>query len=179
MPFLTVVTRVYKRPTLLLANITSLARQTDPDYDQVFLVDEVGRGVQWANGQFYRHRERVKGDYVFMLDDDDRLTVDDFIARLKREAKGRPDAMVVRYVVGGHGVLPEDRHWLRPPACGHIGTANLVVRRDLWQRHIKAFDQPIAGDYHFFTALWPYLADVRWIDYVVGETMRVSHGAPE
>lgn len=51
MSFLTVITRTYKRPGLLARNQASLAAQTDPDFEQILLVDDAGRGVAWANAQ--------------------------------------------------------------------------------------------------------------------------------
>ena len=44
-PFLSVVTRCYKRPDMLNENKASLRGQTDQDYEQLFIVDDVGRGV--------------------------------------------------------------------------------------------------------------------------------------
>ena len=81
--YLTVVTRCYKGKEALGINQRSLSNQSDSDWDQVCIHDEVGIGLHKANGLFHQHRHLVKGTYVLLLDDDDKLTDDDFVKKLK------------------------------------------------------------------------------------------------
>jgi hypothetical protein len=177
--FLSVVTRVYQRPICLLNNVTSIARQDCTDYEQLFLVDESGQGMQYANEQFHRHCGRVHGDYVYMLDDDDMLTRDDAVGLFRQAAEANPELIVCKFDVEGHGEIPDRGQWRREPKHSHIGTPCMVVRCDLWQRFIRHFGQPIAGDFAFISALWPHLSHIVWLDVCVGKTQRVSRGKPE
>src|SRR5690606_4199896 len=100
MAFVTIVTRVSRRPNLLYDNIVSVATQDDQDYDHLLLVDPVGKGMLYANQQFYRHAKRVRGKYVYMLDDDDIFIRSDVINLFKRATVKEPDVVVCKFDCG-------------------------------------------------------------------------------
>ena len=165
---------------MLANNRQSLGAQTSQDYEQIFIVDDVGYGVSWANKQFYRHRDGLKGDYILMLDDDDMLTRNDAIEQLKAAAADGPELVMCRFECGPAGVVPTDEMWAAQwPKITHVGTPCFITRRDIWYDNIKHFGQPHAGDYHFLAAIWPNLNSIEWLDIVIGKVQRVSHGAPE
>lgn len=177
--FLTVVTRCYKRPQALQANVASLNNQTCDDWEQLFIVDEVGRGIGWANRQFARYANQVSGDYVLMLDDDDRLIRDDAIEILKRTAYNQPEIVIFRGLHGRHGILPSDETWGDKPKSTHISGQDFITRSDVWKAHIEHFGHEKMGDYAFLSALWPSVQSVVWLDELLVEQQAIGGGEPE
>jgi hypothetical protein len=165
---------------MLRHNVISLEEQTDQDFERLYITDDIGRGLHWANQQFYRYRYEVSGDYVLMLDDDDMLTRRDTVAMLKEAAKDDPDLIMCRFDCGKWGILPTDEVWqYKYPKLTHVCTPSFITRRDIWYENIESFGQPTAGDYSFLSAIWPSLKRVVWLDVVIGKTQRNSKGAPE
>lgn len=178
-PFLSIMTRCYKRPNALAVNMAALAKQTDQDFEQVFLVDETGMGLLYANGQFFRHRNRAKGRYVLMLDDDDMLTDPKAIEKLRLATQSNPDAVFFQFNCGEFGILPDDAHWQEKPISGFIGTSCFITRLDLWQSYIWSFEAPKAGDFQFISTVWPHLTNIVWLKEVLGTVQRNGHGRSE
>lgn len=180
MPFLSIVTRCYKRPTMLEKNIASVKEQTDQDYEHIFLVDMDGHGVSWANHQFYRHRDKPVGDYIYMLDDDDMLTEPTAIERFKEITKSKPDLVMCKFDCGPWGVLPSPGMWINQwPKLTKVGTPCFITRRDVWYDNIRHFCQPTAGDYYFLATIWPNLKSIEWLDLIVGKVQQIGQGRPE
>lgn len=175
--FLSVITRTYKRPGMLEINRASLAAQSDPDYEHLLLVDEVGWGV--AAAQLALHDVEVNGEYALVLDDDDRLVYPELIAELKElDASGSPDVFVVKMDHGPLGVLPDE--WeTRDIPRGHIGVSAVIVSRALWQRYRTAFTPRYDGDYDYVTAVLHGAERLVWLDRVVSAVQRISAGQPE
>lgn len=178
-PFLSVVTRCYKRPNQLVNNIASLLAQTDQDYEHIFLKDDIGMGLEWANGQFARHTDKVHGRYVLMLDDDDLLTEYNLVADLKRITKWNPELVICRFDCGEFGILPTVENWEKTPELGGVGTSCLITRVDIWKDYIWSFESPRAGDFNFVSTLWPNLKDVVWFDLIIGRVQKNGYGNPE
>lgn len=180
MPFLSVVTRCYKRPSMLEKNIASLQMQMDMDFEHLFLIDDDGHGLSWANRQFYRHRDKPHGDYILMLDDDDVLIRDDVVTQFKRKTTDYPELVMCKFDCGPWGVLPSHGVWVnKRPKLTRVGTSCFITRRDVWHSHIEHFGQPTAGDYHFLSAIWPDLTDIEWLDLVIGRIQQIGKGKPE
>ena len=180
MPFLTVVTRCYQKPTMLQHNMATVDAQTCDDWEQLLIVDEVGHGLAWANAQFAKHAKQAGGDYVLMLDDDDAFADDEAIAILKDAAQDRPELIVFRGDHCEEGILPTDEVWKkRRPKLGQISGQDFVTRADVWKKHIGSFAQPIQGDYAFLAAMWPELSEITWIDRVLVKQQRISRGMAE
>ena len=177
MPFLTVVTRCYRRPLLLRANKQSLAMQTDQDYEQLFVVDEVGLGVGHAN----RALATVSpaGDYVLVLDDDDMLTDIGAIEALKEATVDAPDLVIFKCDHAGLGILPDPVIWGRRPLRGHIGSCSFISRRDVWKNHIHRFGVDECGDYAYLYSVWTSMPRVVWLDRQLTAVQRISKGQPE
>jgi len=149
--FLTVVTRCFKRADKLDKNQRSLTNQTDPDYDQVLIHDDVGIGMLEANRVLNTYKHLIKGEYVLILDDDDMMLDDNFIANLKSHNE---DIVLfrMRYTCCGPdrynyiGGKEENEHG---PRFGRIGASCMVVTNEVYQKHIYAFIKDSGGDYQF------------------------------
>lgn len=168
-PFLTIVTRCCRRPRMLRLNILSVLAQTCRDVEHVFLVDLAGahRGgnVLWANRQFRRYKARMKGRYVFLLDDDGVLYSPDFVEQAKKIADAHePDVILCRSrqpaLPGVHAVLPPPFVWdvawergKRPARwVGH--GYNSVLRSDHWAGVCDSYwSSRHGGDWRFQTDL--------------------------
>lgn len=178
-PFLSVVTRCYRRPNMLAKNVASLDGQSDADFEQIFLIDEQGVGVYGANAALARAQPR--GEYVLILDDDDMLGDTEAIAVLRQAVteNNRPQLVIFRARHDRLGLLPSPRSWGKGPQLGHIGSCDFIAERALWQRHIAAFGVPAAGDYAFARSMWREGPDVVWLDRELAAVQRISRGAPE
>ena len=167
MPFLEVLTRVYKRPQLLAINVESLRHQTDGDWTQTYLVDNVGRGINWSHENMAAHAPHLVGDLVWILDDDDMCTCPTLVADLKRiVAEHDPDVIMVR-MDHGKAVLPGDDTWGDEPVYGQIGCSAYIVRRSVWQAHAGALVPGWYGsDYSLINSIFgnnPAMAMAPWV----------------
>jgi hypothetical protein len=86
MSFLQVLTRCWRRPDLLAANIAGLEAQTDPDWEQTCLVDTQGRGIGWSYENLAAHASLLRGEYIWILDDDDLCIRPTLVEELKQIA---------------------------------------------------------------------------------------------
>lgn len=169
-PFLTVVTRCFKRPLLLQANIKSLKAQTDRDYEQVFIVDRVGKGLAAADKVLNEYKELNNGQYVLVLDDDDMILEPTFIATIKKIAKSKnPDVMIWRGRFG-KGYLtdlpPKDTNWGKTIVRAKIGSFNYAIKNELYKQYIHVCKTGVAGDYDFLKKVLnhPTKLNVEWIN---------------
>lgn len=181
-PFLSIVTRCHKRPQGLLRCLESIARQTDPDYENVLIMDERGIGVIKANGLFHQHRERVRGEYVHLLDDDDVLVDTELVWRLKCIARTHnwPDVIMFRAVHPGGQIKPPDKLWGQRPVGSEIGGESYVIKREIWKRHIHVFgEHGYPGDFYFITELFNQGYSVFWCDTVIAQAFTQNIGKPE
>lgn len=180
MALLEVLTRCYRRPQMLMENIRGLLAQSDPDWEQTFLVDMVGRGVG-ASHLMLRDAD-VRGQYVWVLDDDDVCIYPELVADLRRLARPKPGVVMVRMDHGAElGVLPDAAVWGQAPQEGRLGMSSFIVRRDVWQRHAGAWESMrYASDYDFIADVWSEGPAVVWHDVVASRTQRGrSIGAAE
>ncbi len=175
MPFLEVVTRCYKRPTMLAANIASLMAQTDPDWRQTFLVDHVGIGVAAANARL-ADVEPV-GDYVWVLDDDD-LCIEPRLVAILKQVMGQ-DCYVVQMDHGELGILPPTDHYGKPPVESLIGSSALICRADVWRAEREAWRSGrYASDFDFANSVFAHWQPT-WLNLVASRIQQRSIGAPE
>lgn len=191
MPFLEVLTRIYKRPQMLAINVESLRHQTDGDWVQTFLVDNVGRGINWSHENMAAHAPNLVGDLVWILDDDDMCTCSTLVADLKRiVAEHDPDVIMLK-MNHGKAVLPDDETWGDGPVCGHIGCSAYVVKREVWQAHAGAMVPGWYGsDYSLINSIfgnnpamglapWVKQPRIYWHDCVASLVQQQSFGQAE
>lgn len=182
-PFFEVLTRTFKRPAMLAQNQASLAMQTDLDFVQTLIPDEVGIGVVEANARLAD--VDVIGAYVWVLDDDDICVEMGLFAKLRRVIGAMREALaaiVVRMDHGPLGVLPpvDDPSWGKLPAQGRIGSSALIVRRDIWYQYREHWRSGrYEADYDFIAAVLRHESHVVWLDLVAAAVLRISRGAKE
>lgn len=147
----------------------SLATQIDPDYEHIIIVDTEGKGLYEANKSLAENKHRVRGQYVFILDDDDYVSSRYFIRHLKNIVnQHKVDIILFKaYRKPFSQVLPSRRVWGKRPILGDIGSCCFVVRRAIWQKHIHEFGRPKHGDYHFIKALFDKKYSLYWVSKVM------------
>ena len=180
-PFLEVLTRTYKRPTLLAANQASLQAQTSTDWQQTLLIDDVGKGMDAAQARLAEYAPRLVGDWIWILDDDDVCIRPQLVEEINTlVVLYAPDVIMLRMDHGPLGVLPDNAHWEKRPVRGQIGCSAFVVARPVWQQHAVVWQ--VGGyeaDYAFISAIWEAKPRIVWHDIVASRVQRISYGAPE
>lgn len=173
--FLTIFTRTffienrqYARPGFLAVNRASIAQQTDGDYDHVLLIDEERRGVAYADVMFSLNVDKIRGDYVYTLDDDNALNTPTFITELKAVAKAHdPDVIMFRANYTTRGALPDADHWNKQHIefC-HVSPFNCIVKCEWFIRFVEYWQHGGAyvGDFAFLKALETNGAKFYWYD---------------
>lgn len=180
-PFMSIVTRhFYKRTEMFKNCCASVSMQKDQDFDHVVIKDMVGIGSAKANRLFCRNKDIVRGEYVFMLDDDDLFTSDEFVGDMKKiVAEHSPGLIFVRMLINEE-LYPTPVVWKKERLHqNHIGTSNVVVRNDLWQKHIERFSDSQIGDFLFINSVFMEKPKIYWQDRLYSKTTRVSHGQAE
>lgn len=181
MAFLQVVTRTFlERPAALRRNQASLAALLDPDWEQALLIDDVGRGVSWANTNLAT--VRATGDWVWVLDDDDECALPGLVGALKVIAVERECGVVVmRAAHGAFGILPHDEHWKQRPVLNDCGWSNFFVRQAVWEQH-----RPVLAEFAFYAAdhayaahLWDQGVRFHWHDAVAMRYPQANKGRGE
>lgn len=185
-PFLTIITRhMPARAELLKRNQASLKAQTDPDYEQIVLTDNVPGGGGWgyARQMLIDGSMKARGRYVLVLDDDDMMRAIDGVAMLKAAVGLTPTPLVPQYKIvifrGWHGVelgtLPRT-HWQQAPVQGDIGCFDFILRRDVFRECVLVRGQSdYAHDFDIIAAAYakygstgsPTGGDVVWLDQVI------------
>lgn len=178
MPYLEVLTRCYRRPMMLQRNVNSLGRQTDGDWKQTLLIDDVGRGIGWSYRNMAAYAPALVGEYIWILDDDDECIRETFVAELKERTAAGPEIVFVRMDHGRLGILPRSG-WGKQPFQGDMGCSAFVMRRDVWQAHAGKLGAHYAGDYEFIAAAFAATTGHVWWDVVASRVQRISHGIPE
>jgi len=179
-PFLEIVTRhMTTRPGYLAQNKASVATMLG-DWRQTFLVDNVGRGVPWANANLGDYAPYLAGEYIWILDDDDLCIYPPLVHDLMDiAAKHDPDVVFLKMDHLGGGVLPDKRTWGHAPVYGRIGISAYVVRRAVWQAHACAWLPKYESDFTFIEHVWQSKPRVYWHDVVASRIQRRSVGRPE
>lgn len=178
-PFLTIITRCFRRPKLLAVNIKAVDDQTDGDIQHLLFQDRKGVGIEGANKSFFRLRNHVEGQWVYLVDDDDLLIYPDFVKDLKVIVqRENPQVIMVKARMCGTGnVLPQP--WKGAPVLCRLSTLNFVIRVDLWKEYIFHFGKPSAGDFGFFRMVWKAKPQVFWWDKLVAVAPCAAGGSSE
>ena len=179
MAFLQIITRTFgERPAMLRRNIESLATQIDPDYEHTIVLDDQTRGSSWAN----RNLATVEatGNYVWVLDDDDRCCRPQLIVELKEIAHmGHPDVIMVRASHAVHGTLPNDANWRHAPVLANVGWSCYIVRAGAWEAHRDKIVESYDADFWWIDALWNARCSFYWHDVIAADYPQQSIGVPE
>lgn len=151
-PWITFYTPTYKRPRGLAACLASVARQSAVSViEQIVIPDHVGIGIDGMYAQIPNYVSAVHGQYVHLLADDDELADPDVVANLWRfiDVHGQPPLVLVAVQKGPlHLGNPA---W--PPVMGGIDLGQLVIRADIWKRHVHDYGKRYEGDFDLADAL--------------------------
>lgn len=156
-PFLTIITRCYKRPNGISKNKHSINALTDPDIEQIFITDNEGLGLLEANKSFAYPEvlDLIKGGYVFLLDDDDFIINPDMIRQLKSISfiEDSPDIIFFRMTIKNgqnNNHYPTDELcWGKEPIIARIGGSCMVVKTDWYKKYANHFGVARCGDFFF------------------------------
>lgn len=179
---LEVVTRhLVGRPEMLAANLDSV-RAMDASPIHTILHDDEGRGVAWANAQMRTFTP--VGDYVWMLDDDDKATCTHLATCINVLADlYEPDLIMIRMHHGGTlGILPDETDWTHrnPPRLGGLGVSSAIVSKKHWMACRHAWGERYEGDFDFISEAFRSARDILWHNCIASRCQRtLSGGAPE
>jgi glycosyltransferase involved in cell wall biosynthesis len=169
-PFLTVVTRCFQRPQLLQKNIKSLKSQTDKDYEQIFIIDRIGKGLSAADKSLDWFKHYNSGQYIMVLDDDDLILDPQFISYIKVIAlKSNPDVIIWRGQFGNINYVlpPVNTNWGKLIEKSKIGSFNYAVKSEFYNQYIHVCRSGITGDFDFINkVLNSKTLNVIWTDKV-------------
>lgn len=146
--------------------MSSVQTQTDRDVEHLFISDDQGKGLLWANSQIYENRHKVKGEWIYVLDDDDYLIYDRFVSDIKTISHNNDASIIIckGYIDGK--IYPMPGFWKTFPVRGTLGSPNFIVKKQLFMRHAKHWCQEKAGDFFFIREAFMY-GKVFWWDKFV------------
>lgn len=181
--FLEILTRhLATRAGLLARCRASLDGQTDADWVQTVLIDDVGRGVPWANANLGRYAPHLEGDYIWVLDDDDVCMCDTLVADVKQVVRETDaDVVMVKGEINRFGVLPD--HWGETPTYCHVAMPNFILRRAVWQKHAPMLSETVGetglgADYRLIRDVFDAgTYRIAWLDRVVMRSETARFGA--
>jgi hypothetical protein len=154
---------------MLEQNQRSLQHQTDPDFEQIVITDNEDRGYLWANSQIAKLTEKLQGQYVYILDDDDKLVCDTFIEDFKSliiNCKIRPMVVICKGYYIENKIFP--KFWQTEPIRGQIGSPNFIVDKTVFHDRKHMWQQKRAGDYFFIKSCWDANPDwFFWWDQII------------
>lgn len=110
--------------------------------------------------------DRVKGDYVQVIDDDDLLSSPDYLDQLQEFiiSQGYPDWIMVRGKLNDRSYpIPWGQKW--QPKVGTVTCFCIITSRDLWEEHHQAWGVDKCGDWNFAKALWDAGNRPVWFDF--------------
>lgn len=183
-PVITIVTRSYKKPKCLERNIASVQAQTDRDYEQIFIIDDVGRGLAWADQALAANKHRNNGKYIMVLDDDDIITNKSFVSLIKLVSEtSDPDVIIWRGKFSSINLVlpPVDRYWGIKPVKAFIGSFNYCIRKEIYDEHIHICKTGACGDYDLIESVFNRVPfpSVFWYNKIFVATQQKSKGAGE
>jgi len=175
-PQITILTRKHgnKRPNLFKKHRESLLKLKGK-FQQIFIEDKQGLGMLAANSSFQLAVPLIKGEWVYLLDDDDGIVDIDIIEKIKDLDC---DVVVCKAKIGGL-IYPPNEVWGLQPQRAKIGGSNIFVKKDIFAKNILHFSYIRMGDFEFINHLWNKGCKFEFIDTVVMETYKVSRGSAE
>ena len=182
MPVICFVTRCHPhRPKMRKICIDSITSQSCKDYNHLLFHDdttEKGYGINKADLSL-RDAKPLNGEYIMVLDDDDKLVDTEFVKDFKAAvSETKPDVVIFKGRIGAHGVMPRADSWKHPPTTGNIGSFCFAVKKEVWEKHIKSWGIA-CGDGVFIATCYANTKSVLWLDRLVATTQRISRGGCE
>jgi len=166
---------------MLGENIQSVKDQTCHDLEQVFIVDRQRKGIKSANKSLALNKDRVDGDYVYILDDDCMLTNPEFVGAIKDVVS--EESWDIIMVKSTRPPGPPSRQPLVPTVWeGRLrhGSCNClcyVIRAELWKEYIEWFgSKPRGGDWWFLSQVLGTAPSIYWLDEVMADARQLGRG---
>jgi hypothetical protein len=182
-PFLSIVTRHVPthRAEKIKKNRESILMQIEKNFEQVFIEDPVGHGMLAANKSFELVKDKILGDYVHLLDDDDYYVKESFTLRMEELAKenNSPDFIFFKMFIGtgdGDQIYPKPDCWGDIPKIARIGGSCFIVKREIYQKNIHHFGLRRCGDFNFLKKCFEDNPTRIWHDELMAETGSVGRG---
>jgi hypothetical protein len=175
-PFLTIYTPTYERPSLLAKNIASVDEQTLANRIQHLIIrDEIGIGVAGMFAAIPDHASEIKGEYVYILQDDDKLASKNAVERLRLHTvlEENPPVVICRNRKRGN-IYPT--FWGRRPKHDHIDLGSFVIRRDIFLLYADKFPAVYDADFFFIDSLWSAGLKFAWADFLLSDEQIVGPG---
>lgn len=185
-PFLTILTRCHgdRRPKGLARNKASVD-SLKGEWQQIFIKDKKGMGLHYANCSFMLANDRIQGDYVFLLDDDNGIVNAEMITELQQIAiEYNPDVIVFRMTIRNgafNNHYPSPVCWnAKKPMLANIGGSCMVVKRDIHKQFIHHFGHARFGDWKYLEELYKTKLNWYWHDSLMADTFEApGHGKTE
>lgn len=177
--FLSIYTPTYRRPTLLARCVASVDGQTARKAIQHLIIpDEVGIGIDGMFAAIADNTARLRGDYVYILQDDDVLAGPGVVEALRdfAQSHGRPEVVIIKNRKWGR-TYP--RIWQARPGLAQIDLGNYAVRRDIFTAHAGDFGRRYEGDFDFIDAIWRAGREFTWCDMLFAVATVEGLGRPE
>jgi hypothetical protein len=131
--------------------------------------DNKGYGLHWANKQISNLKNKLNGQYIYVLDDDDHLLCNNFIEELKAlivNLNGSPRGLIICKGFISNKEFPTV--WKQgTPKRGQICASNMIVKNDIFNKHAMHWDESKAGDWFFFKSIWKNSLNAFWWNKVV------------
>lgn len=166
------------RPRNLAACRASLDKQTDQDFEQVVIEDAVGIGIPRVLEAIRYNLDKINGQYVYVLQDDDRIVNPHFISDFRLLAQ-KYDAPPVVIGKSRKYKLHLPLNWRGAPGLSQIDLGNYIVRADVFKANAHRFGVRYQGDYDFIRALWDLGYEFSWWDYMIAESDQFGQGRGE
>lgn len=175
-PVVSILTRMHgnRRPQGFALNQSSI-QQMKGSFEQIFIKDKAGLGMFAANSSFQLAVSHIRGEWAYLLDDDDYMVDFDIIQKVK---KSKADVVVVRALIK-ETVYPPNALWKQRPKRAGIGGGCVFVRKEHFVKHISYFAHERMGDFEFIDRLFSANLKAEWMDRLVVKTFKVSHGKTE
>jgi glycosyltransferase involved in cell wall biosynthesis len=148
--------------------------QTCQDFQQELLEDTKGLGA--GGSGILLQKKIVKGDYVWVLDDDDYIIDPEFIQKLKDKTATEIKPDVIICYAQRFGKIFPDR---LPLELGHCGGINIVVSKSIWMKHRKDWSTRYEGDWDFINAVMKDNPNICYIKELMLAIDRQSLGLSE
>jgi hypothetical protein len=160
-----------------------------PYIQHVVVIDKQCTGLKNAGHLVFKNRDKVKGYYVLMVDDDDELTCCNLPFILERARNvADPDIIIVRTYLENYGIFPSKEKWqekniMNFPECS-LSTSNYIFKNSIWNRHLHILTEyEELNDWHFFNNVTQSVNEFKYshlfLDVMVIRQQYESMRSPE
>jgi hypothetical protein len=178
-PLLTIYTPTYRRPKGLARCRASVQAQTASELVEHLVVeDTVGVGVDGMHAGIIEQAQRARGQWFFVLSDDDVLPDVQVVEDFARLVSGGLEADVVM----AHGRIgtmtyPSPQCWRARPQQGHVSLSNWFVRTEI--ACTIPYGRRYEGDFDHIAAVWDAGYRFAWWPRLVCLAPGWNRGRPE